>query len=53
MAEYRVECPCGAVLKAHDQGELIAKVKAHGKEVHDLDMTDEQIKEMVKRGPGK
>jgi predicted small metal-binding protein len=52
MAEYRVECACGAVLKADDQGKLITKVKAHGKEVHDLDMTDEQIKEMIKTEAG-
>ena len=44
MADYRVECPCGKVLTAGDQEGLIKEVQAHAKEVHNQEMTAEQIR---------
>jgi predicted small metal-binding protein len=45
-----VTCPpeCGFMARSHDEKELIAIVKAHAKQAHGKELTDAQIKEMMK-----
>jgi predicted small metal-binding protein len=48
-----VSCPspCDFTVKSHDEKELVAIVKAHAKKKHKMDMTDKQIKDMIKTEP--
>ena len=34
-----VNCPCGETIKADNDDELVRLVQAHGKEVHDQDVS--------------
>ena len=45
-----ISCPpeCGFMARSHDEKELIAIVKAHAKQAHGKELTDAQIKEMIK-----
>lgn len=45
--EKVVECPCGAVVRATDDDELVGQVQSHASEVHDMDMSREQVLEMA------
>lgn len=47
MAEKRVSCDCGAVVRASTEAGLIEQVRQHAKEVHGMEMTDEQILAMA------
>jgi predicted small metal-binding protein len=47
MAEKKVSCDCGAVVRASNDASLIAQVRAHAKEVHKMEMTEEQILAMA------
>lgn len=47
MAEKKVACDCGAVVRAATDEALIAQVRHHAKEVHSMEMTDEQILAMA------
>jgi predicted small metal-binding protein len=42
----RVECdpPCGFMVKSHDEREVIELVKQHAKKVHNMDVTEKDIK---------
>lgn len=42
-----VRCMCGIELSSTDEAELIARVTAHAKEAHDLDLSEEQIRAMM------
>lgn len=42
-----VQCDCGFVAKAESDEELIAQVQRHAKEVHDMDLTAEQVLAMA------
>lgn len=42
-----VRCTCGAELRGDDDAALIAWVKAHAQEAHDLVLTDDQIRDMM------
>lgn len=46
--EKIVECPCGAVVRASSDDELIGQVQAHASEVHDMEMSREQVLEMAR-----
>lgn len=46
--EKIVECPCGAVVRASDDDELIASTQSHASEVHDMEMSREQVLEMAR-----
>jgi len=46
--EKVVECPCGAVVRAAEDDELITQVQSHASEVHDMDMSREQVLEMAR-----
>ena len=45
-----VTCPpeCGFMARSHDETELIAIVKAHAKQMHGKELTDAQVREMMK-----
>ena len=42
-----VNCPCGETLKADTDDELVQLVQAHGKEVHDQEVTREDALAMA------
>ena len=48
MAEHKAICPaCGGTLSADTGAELIQKIQQHGKEHHDLDLTEQGVKDMI------
>ncbi len=42
-----VRCMCGVELRGQDESELIPRVRRHAKEAHDLDLSDDQIRNMM------
>jgi predicted small metal-binding protein len=44
----KVQCDCGFVAKADDDETLIDVVQKHAKEVHNMDLTREQVLAMAK-----
>ena len=52
MAETmkKVECdsPCNFSVKSHDEKEIIEIVKQHGKKMHNMTISDKDIKSMMK-----
>jgi predicted small metal-binding protein len=48
MAELKVQCPCGAVLTDASEAGMVEKIKAHVREVHNDEYTDEQAQKMIK-----
>ena len=47
---YTVSCsaPCTFTVSGNDKAELIAKVKAHAKTAHKMDMSDKDAEAMIK-----
>ncbi|MCZ6777143.1 MAG: DUF1059 domain-containing protein [Ignavibacteria bacterium] len=43
---------CGFMVRSHDEAELVAIVMDHAKEYHDIDMTEKEIKGMMKTEEG-
>jgi predicted small metal-binding protein len=39
---------CGFSVRSHDEKEVVAIVKEHAKTHHNMDMTDDKVKEMMK-----
>ena len=39
---------CGFMCRSHDEKELTAIIKAHAKKAHNKDLTDKQVKDMMK-----
>jgi predicted small metal-binding protein len=39
---------CGFMCRSHDEKELTAIVKTHAKKAHKMDLTDKQVKDMMK-----
>jgi predicted small metal-binding protein len=39
---------CGFMVRSHNEKELLSVVKAHAKKMHNMTMTDKQVKEMMK-----
>ncbi|MGI9603933.1 MAG: DUF1059 domain-containing protein [Acidimicrobiales bacterium] len=48
MENRTIECPCGTVLRGATDHEVIAAAQSHAKEVHDMDLDDEQAASMVR-----
>ena len=44
----KVQCDCGFVARAEDEDTLVFVVQKHAKEVHDMDLTREQVLAMAK-----
>ena len=42
-----VRCACGFDMRDADEGRLIARVRQHAKEAHDLDLSEEQVRAMM------
>ena len=42
-----VRCSCGVEMRARDEGELIRQVQEHAREVHDLALSEEQVRAMM------
>ena len=42
-----VNCPCGETIKADTDGELVQLVQAHGKEVHNQEVSREDALAMA------
>jgi predicted small metal-binding protein len=45
--EKLIRCPCGAVLRSADEAELVQSARTHAREVHDMDLSDEQARDMI------
>ena len=43
-----INCPCGFVVSAGTDDQLVAKAQQHAKEVHQMDLTPEQALSMAK-----
>lgn len=44
---------CGFMVSSHDEQEVIDIVKAHAKQKHEKEMTDDQVREMIKTDQSK
>jgi predicted small metal-binding protein len=42
-----IQCPCGTVIRARDDQQLVAKAQRHAKDVHAMDLTREQVLAMA------
>jgi predicted small metal-binding protein len=40
-------CTCGVELRGRDDADLLPRVRQHAKEAHDLDLNDDQIRDMM------
>ena len=47
MAAKKVSCDCGKVIRAENDGQLIADVQKHASEVHNMTLTQDQILSMA------
>ena len=43
-----IECPCGTVLRAVDVGAVVVEAQTHAKQVHDMDLTEQQAAAMAR-----
>jgi predicted small metal-binding protein len=42
-----VRCSCGVEMRSRDEAELIRRVQEHAREVHDLALSEEQVRTMM------
>lgn len=47
MAKKQVSCDCGTVIREDSDDQLVAAVQQHAREVHNMDLTREQILSMA------
>lgn len=47
MSGKKVACDCGATVRAATDAELISQVQQHAREVHRLELTEQQILAMA------
>jgi predicted small metal-binding protein len=43
-----INCPCGFIVKAETDDQLVAKAQQHAKEVHQMDLSREQALAMAR-----
>lgn len=48
MSGQLIECPCGTVLRGDGVADVVAEAQQHAKEVHDMDLSDEQATAMAR-----
>ncbi len=48
MSGQLIECPCGTVLRGDGVADVVAEAQQHAKEVHDMDLSDEQATGMAR-----
>jgi predicted small metal-binding protein len=39
---------CGFMVRSHNEKEIVSIMKTHAKKMHKMDMTDQQVKDMMK-----
>jgi predicted small metal-binding protein len=44
-----MECDCGHVVRGETDDELVANVQKHAREVHDMEITREQVLAMARQ----
>jgi predicted small metal-binding protein len=44
-----MQCDCGYVVRGETDNELVANVQKHAREVHDMDLTREQVLAMAQK----
>ena len=47
MAGKQVSCDCGKVIREQSDDSLVAEVQRHASEVHDMNLTREQVLAMA------
>jgi predicted small metal-binding protein len=47
MSKKQVSCDCGKVISADNDGDLVVSVQKHAREVHNMELTREQILSMA------
>lgn len=47
MAGKQVACDCGATIREMNDDELVEAVQKHAREVHDVDLSREQVPSMA------
>ena len=47
MAEKRVSCDCGKVIQEKDDERLVTSVQKHAKEVHNMNLSRDQVLAMA------
>ena len=47
MAQKQVSCDCGKVIREKTDDQLVATVQKHAKEVHQMELTREQVLSMA------
>lgn len=45
-----IECPCGAVLREDREDDVVSAARRHARTVHDMELSDEQARAMVRPG---
>lgn len=45
--QKRLECPCGTVVHADHDDELVQLAQSHAREVHQMELTRQQALDMV------
>ena len=43
-----IECPCGAIINGTSSSDVVAKAQTHAKEVHDMDLSNDQAMAMAR-----
>jgi predicted small metal-binding protein len=43
-----IQCPCGYVIRADNEEDLVARARQHARETHDMELTDEQALAMAR-----
>jgi predicted small metal-binding protein len=44
-----MQCDCGHVIRGETDNELVANVQKHAREVHDMEITSEQVLAMAQQ----
>ena len=50
MSEKKVTCDCGKVVRAGTDAELVSAVQAHAQQVHNMNLSREQVLSMAEPG---
>ncbi len=48
MSGQLIECPCGTVLRGDGVDDVVAEAQRHAREVHDMDLDDDQATAMAR-----
>ncbi len=48
MTGHTIECPCGTVLRAHDEDAVVTVAQEHARSVHDMELTDGDARAMAR-----